>query len=514
MVAVSATALLAPAALASPKAYVDDPESGTVAVIDTGTNKTVGTPIPVGPGPQGLAISPNGAQAYATHTGQNAVSVIDLQSGKSVGPPISVGHAPDGVAFTPDGTRAYVADVNDGTISVIDTQTAKTIGQPIKVGLNPDSIAITPDGSRAYFNEAGNASVGVIDLRTNAVVGSPIAVGHEPSWVAMTPDGRFVYVAIEHGVGSGTVAVIETATDKVVVPAIPVGKLPNMIAISPDGGRAYVANYGSDTVTVIDAATNTVVGSPVSVGALPSRLAVTPDSNTVYVSNDGAGSVSAIAAATDTVVGLPIPVGEHPEGIAVTPNQPPRASFSVAPSTRARPGVPVGFDASASTDPDGSIAAYAWSFGDGATAAGGPKQTHTYAQPGTYKSSLTLTDNEGCSTSFISTGATASCNGSSLASAAQTLTVAYPGVRLRCPKSAKPNGCRFKLQVVSKKRKGRAESAVATAIAKAGHSVIVSLKPKQAFANQLAAAKRILVKETLTANSSKRRLFKKLTIVQ
>jgi PKD repeat protein len=51
-------------------------------------------------------------------------------------------------------------------------------------------------------------------------------------------------------------------------------------------------------------------------------------------------------------------------------------------------------DASASYDPDGSIASYSWNFGDGATATG-VTASHTYATPGTWWITLTVTDNGG-----------------------------------------------------------------------------------------------------------------------
>lgn len=56
------------------------------------------------------------------------------------------------------------------------------------------------------------------------------------------------------------------------------------------------------------------------------------------------------------------------------------------------------FDASNSTDVDGSIVFYNWSFGDGSIASGETVQ-HTYTSPGTYIVTLTVTDNSGLSSS-------------------------------------------------------------------------------------------------------------------
>jgi PKD repeat protein len=54
----------------------------------------------------------------------------------------------------------------------------------------------------------------------------------------------------------------------------------------------------------------------------------------------------------------------------------------------------VSFDASASTDPDGTIASYAWNFGDGTTGSG-RTTSHTYSTVGTFSAQLTVTDNAG-----------------------------------------------------------------------------------------------------------------------
>lgn len=52
------------------------------------------------------------------------------------------------------------------------------------------------------------------------------------------------------------------------------------------------------------------------------------------------------------------------------------------------------FDGSASSDPDGTIKQWSWDFGDGIHGKG-PSPTHTYAQPGNYTATLTVTDDAG-----------------------------------------------------------------------------------------------------------------------
>jgi PKD repeat protein len=54
----------------------------------------------------------------------------------------------------------------------------------------------------------------------------------------------------------------------------------------------------------------------------------------------------------------------------------------------------VAFDASASSDPDGSIASYAWNFGDNTTGTG-VSTTHSYTTAGSFTVTLTVTDNRG-----------------------------------------------------------------------------------------------------------------------
>jgi PKD repeat protein len=79
--------------------------------------------------------------------------------------------------------------------------------------------------------------------------------------------------------------------------------------------------------------------------------------------------------------------------IVKTADEGPSAAFSLsAPISEA--GQAGSFDASASHDPDGSITAYEWAFGDGSRATG-LTTSHAYAARGTYIVTLVVTDSSG-----------------------------------------------------------------------------------------------------------------------
>ncbi len=82
----------------------------------------------------------------------------------------------------------------------------------------------------------------------------------------------------------------------------------------------------------------------------------------------------------------------HPVEV-VKPNKVPVPRFSFTPKQGEFP-LKISFDASASSDPDGSIAAYAWDFGDGKFGTG-RTASHTYTWAGTFTIKLKVTDDRG-----------------------------------------------------------------------------------------------------------------------
>jgi YVTN family beta-propeller protein len=414
----------------------------------------------------------------------------------------------------------YVVDaVEAGRVTVIDARTGQQVGKPIPVGKYPFGIAISPDGRTAYVSNFESPSVSVIDLLTLTVSQTIKAgIGEGPRGVAITPDGRFAYVANEN---SEFISVIDTHSNSALSPQIPVG-LATQIAISPDGGTGYVTNYASRRISTFSVQANTPGPVIPASGLRPYYVAVSPDGGSMFFSSYEPSRLYRVST-QGNIVGQPATVGEGAAGVAIVPDQPPTAAFSLMQS-RVRPGVPASFDASASSDSDGTISSYAWAFGDGVSASSAaPIFTHTFAKPGTYASTLRVTDNEGCSTRFVFTGQTASCNGSPLASHTANVNVTYPGVRLACPKTARPAGCRYRLVVVSSKppargahgsRKGKIEARPLTAELKAGKKKIVSFMPKPKFAARLATAGKVLVKETTTIARKHKVAYRRLRIVQ
>ncbi|HEY8336622.1 MAG TPA: autotransporter domain-containing protein [Tardiphaga sp.] len=269
---------------------------GQVAIFDTQTNTTIGSPITTGNYPGGSVFSADGRLAYLTNAGGNSISVIDVVA-RTVVATIAVGLRPYGVTLSPDGQFLYVTNYNSGTVSVIATATNTIVGSPITLASGALGIAASHDGGTLYVSNQSAGTVSIIDVATRTVVGT-VAVGNSPSDVVVSPDGSKVYVV---GTGSNSVSVIDTATQTVTA-AITVGALPWSVVVTPDGSKAYVVNEGVNNVSVIDTTTNTVVGT-IAVPGLGVAIAITPDGSRVYVTTVGVGTVSIIDTATNAVIG-------------------------------------------------------------------------------------------------------------------------------------------------------------------------------------------------------------------
>lgn len=222
---------------------------------------------------------------------------------------------------------------------------------------------------------------------------------------------------------------------------VPTGGRPEGMTISSDGRFLYINSIDANVVNAFTIGPEGQLGllgmfptcenfqDPAACG--PVATAVTPDGRAVYAldtfSNQLAAFTVDATGALVSVPGSPLPSGgEGPafQGLAVWPNQGPIAVLRHATGVAGRPTV---LDASESFDRDGQVVRYDWDFGDGETATdAGATPSHVYASAGHHRVTVTVTDNEGCSSTLVFTGQTALCNGTTQATASRELIVRPP----------------------------------------------------------------------------------------
>jgi 6-phosphogluconolactonase len=226
-----------------------DPTSGTISVFSaSGASLTlmssitaVGAPSDLqGPGPAGIAVTPDGKFLYVANRYDGSVTQYSLDPSSATLVAIqnyAVGTAPIGLAITPDGGFLYVANsgANSNSISAFaicnqlvtscinPTQPDGTLtpvaGSPFASGLGPVAIVIEPTGKYLFAADQQSNQVSEFKISTGTGVLAPnsqttISSGANPSWLAFragtttisTTNGtlNFLYVA---NLGASTLSV-------------------------------------------------------------------------------------------------------------------------------------------------------------------------------------------------------------------------------------------------------------------------------------------------------------------
>jgi len=140
------------------------------------------TVIPVGQGPEGIAMTTDEKEIWSAHSRDGGVSIIDVASGKVTQTIPALTKRSNRVEFTPDGKRALISDINSSAVLVLDAATHQVIKR-IETGGQPEGVLITPDGARAFVGLGGGNAVAVIDLASMAMTGK-IETGPESDGLA------------------------------------------------------------------------------------------------------------------------------------------------------------------------------------------------------------------------------------------------------------------------------------------------------------------------------------------
>lgn len=160
-----------------------------------------------------------------------------------------------------------------------------------------------------------------------------------------------------------------------------------------------------------DSATKSAVGGIADYGQLNAKNVVTNAdgrASVIYTAPDQSYQYSTVQlwatpATTDAANSLrrSVLINLVQPGVILPPNGTPTASFIYSPSAPITFS-DITFDASASTDSDGTVVGWAWNFGDGSTGQG-KVVTHQFTQAGAYTVTLTVTDDGGYSASKTGT---------------------------------------------------------------------------------------------------------------
>ena len=166
------------------KIFTSNIGSDNVSIIEQGSDgQWTQTLVPVGKGPEGIEISPNGREIWSAHSRDGGLSVIDVAT-RRVLQTIDAGtKRSNRVKLTADARHALVSDLDAGELVVVDAM-ARTamVTKRLPLGKQPEGVLVAPDG-RVFVAVNGDNQIAVVDPKTWTVT-KRISPGTGPDGMA------------------------------------------------------------------------------------------------------------------------------------------------------------------------------------------------------------------------------------------------------------------------------------------------------------------------------------------
>lgn len=293
--------------------YVQNPGQSFISNIE---DLTVAQSVSVGAQPFGVAIDTKCDVAAVTNSGDGTVSLVSLSANAEpspcasagtvgvIGSPVPVGTTPQGIAVDPLLGLAVVADSGSNSVSVVDTTdtnppatssacSSGTCTSVTGVGVNLDTALAYVTGVRNDTSGThGNLSAFSLPssgLPSSATLSGSFLVDLNPEAVAADPNLNYLGVAIAGQGQASTVDILKVA--QATPPLRPNGfNLPTGIIFDPLNQVFVVANSLSNTVGFVDP--NSGVPSFAQVGMNPTALDYNYQTSTLITANNASQTIS------------------------------------------------------------------------------------------------------------------------------------------------------------------------------------------------------------------------------
>lgn len=393
----------------------------------------------------GVGITPDGRYLYAANDESELLSQFAIGPTGLLSPlspatvAVAKGNGP--IAISPDGTSLYTAHsytaIEQFTIGADGKLTPKS--PPTVASAGTYDLVLSPDGKYLYgSNFAGSGLIYQYEVQADgtlkALTPPTVAAGSFPVGMAVTPDGHALYAGTESAEGIRQFTIGANGALSPMTPpsaTVPAETNTEHLAVSPDGTHLYATDEfeGGLVQMAIGAGDALSLLSPpkAAPGTKTTSAAISPDGADLYVGRYTGEELQRFAIGADGALAATsneLPAVGVPGDIVVSPDQGPTAALAVTPALA---GAASAFDAGGSSDPDGQVVRYDWSFGDGASATTAVPQTdHVYASAGEYTATVTVTDDEGASTARVFTGHQVLLDGGPAARASSSFRVDAP----------------------------------------------------------------------------------------
>jgi len=127
------------------------------------------TIVPVGRGPEGLDISPDGTQVWVGCRSGNEIAIVDLSQKKLVGSFPTHTQSVARVKFAAGGKYLLATDPQHGDLVFIDVASHQVL-KSVHMGDGCEAIFLEPDGKHVLIGVTNEDNVAEVDLQTISVV--------------------------------------------------------------------------------------------------------------------------------------------------------------------------------------------------------------------------------------------------------------------------------------------------------------------------------------------------------